>query len=92
MDTTKEKNASGDKGGGTPGPRVTRSVTTMFDFNSEFPVLMSFTPSDKLPDYMSMVGVLRNMLEGEGKGKTTANMASREVAKLIIAKWFHDNV
>ena len=54
--------------------------------------MSSFNPPDKLPDYMSMVGVLKNLLEGEGKGKTTVNMASREVTKLIMAKWFHDNV
>ena len=58
----------------------------MFDFNDEFPILTSFTPPDKLPDYQSMVGALRNMLEGEGKGKTTITMASREVGKMIIAK------
>ena len=36
--------------------------------------------------------MLRNLLEGEGKGKTTVEKASREVSKLIIAKWFHDTV
>ena len=90
MDNTKKKTQGGGKGGGKQ--RVTRSITTMFDFNDEFPILTSFTPPDKLPDYQSMVGVLRNLLEGEGKGKTTVNMASREVGKMIIAKWFHDNV
>ena len=85
MDSTKDKGGGGKQ-------RVTRSVATMFDFNSEFPLMTSFTPSDKLPDYRSIVGVLRNLLEGEGKGKATVNMASREVSKLIMAKWFHDNV
>ena len=77
------------KGGGTP--RVTRSVTTMFDFNEEFPVIESFTPPDKLPDYRNIVGVLRSMLEVVGMGSYTVNMATREVAKLITAKWFHDS-
>ena len=90
MDSSKEKSRGGDQGGSKQ--RVTRSVATIFDFNTEFPVMSSFNPPDKLPDYMSMVGVLKNLLEGEGKGKTTVNMASREVTKLIMAKWFHDNV
>ena len=84
MDSSKDKG-----GGGKQKQRVTRSVATMFDFNTEFPLMSSFTPSDKLPDFRSIVGVLRNLLEGEGKGKTTVNMATREVSEIIIAKWFH---
>ena len=84
------KGKGGDKVGGKQ--RVTRSITTIFDFNAEFPPINCFTPPDKLPDYRSLVGVLKNMLEVEGKGIITAKEAAREVAKLVIAKWFHDNV
>ena len=50
-----------------------------------------FTPPDKLPDYRSVVGVLRNLLEGGGRG-VPIDMAAREVSKQILSKWFHENV
>ena len=47
------------KGKGGGGGRATRSVTTVFDSDQEFPPMQQFTPSDKLPDYRSVVGRLR---------------------------------
>ena len=54
--------------------------------------MKEFTPSDKLPDYKSVVGVVRYSLEKKGKGVTTVDMAARAVSKQIQAKWFHDTV
>ena len=49
----------------------------MFDFDQEFPPTKEFTPSDKLPDYKSLVGVVRYSLEKKIKGVTTVDMAAR---------------
>ena len=55
--------------------------------------MKQFSPPDKLPDYMNVVGMLRSLLEGKGRGRgVTVDSAVREVAKQIVAKWFHDNV
>ena len=71
----------------------TRSGGKVHDFGEEFPVAKSFTPSNKLPTYKSIVGMLRNLLEGKGQGRgVTVDMACREVMKQVIAKWFHDTV
>ena len=79
------------KGGG--GAATTRSSATVFDFDTEFPPLKQFTPSDKLPDYLNVVGMLRNLLEGKGQGReVTVDVAVREVSREILAKWFHDTV
>ena len=56
MSAKKGKGVQG-KGGG--GGKATRSATTVFDFDAEFPPMKQFTPSDKLPDYRSVVGMLR---------------------------------
>ena len=56
MSAKKGKGVQG-KGGG--GGKATRSTTTVFDFDEEFPPMKQFTPSDKLPDYRSVVGMLR---------------------------------
>lgn len=79
------------KGGGKVGVKVTRSAATVFDFDSEFPPMKTFTPSNKLPDYLGTVGVLRYLLEGRGRG-VTVRMACLEVSKHLLAKYFHDNV
>ena len=53
----------------------------------------TFTPSDKLLDYLNVVGMLRNLLEGKGQGRgVTVDVAVREVSKEVLAKWFHDTV
>ena len=53
----------------------------------------TFTPSDKLPDYLNVVGMSRNLLEGKGQGRgVTVDVAVREVSKEVLAKWFHDTV
>ena len=82
------------KSGG--GAARTRSSATLFDFDTEFPPMKQFSPPDKLPDIMNVVGMLRNLVElgvGRGKGRgATVDLAAREVAKKIVAKWFHDNV
>ena len=82
----------GKEGGKGGGAKVTRSSATVFDFNQEFPPMKQFTPSDKLPDIRSVVGVLRYVLEQQGVGKVTVDIGAREVAKLVLAKWFHDSV
>ena len=85
------KKGKGSKGGG--GTATTRSTATVFDFDTEFPPLKQFSPPDKLPDYMNVVGMLRSLLEGKGQGRgVTVDLAAREVSKEILAKWFHDNV
>ena len=89
--SAKKGKAGQSKGGG--GAATTRSSATVFDFNTEFPPLKQFTPSDKLPDFFNVVGMLRNLLEGKGRGRgVTVDSAVREVSKEIVAKWFHDNV
>ena len=69
-------------------------TATVFDFSQEFPPMKQFTPSNMLPDFKSVVGVLRYTLEVEGKGKpwVTTEKAVREVGKEVLAKYFHDNV
>ena len=82
------KKGKGSKGGG--GTATTRSTATVFDFDTEFPPLKQFSPPDKLPDYMNVVGMLRSLLEGKGQGRgVTVDLAAREVSKEILAKWFH---
>ena len=89
--SAKKSKAGQRKGGG--GAASTRSSATLFDFDTEFPPLKQFSPPDKLPDYMNVVGMLRSLLEGKGQGRgVTVDLAVREVAKQIVAKWFHDNV
>ena len=52
-----QKGKGGGKGGGrTP---KTRSSVVVFDFEAEFPIMKSFTPTNKLPDIKSVVGLLR---------------------------------
>ena len=89
--STRKKSKGGSKGCGR-GATTTRSAAVLFDFSTEFPAMKQFTPSNKLPDFRSLVGVLRNILEVEGRGITTSEAAIREVGKQILAKWFHDNV
>ena len=82
-----------EKGVGKGGyAKVTRSAATVFDFNQEFPPMKQFTPSNKLPDYKSLVGLLRYTIEKEGKGRVTVDKAVRDVANQVVAKYFHDNV
>ena len=89
--SSKKGKGGQSKGGG--GAATTRSSATVFDFDTEFPPLKQFSPPDKLPDYMNVVGMLRSLLEGKGQGRgVTVDSAVREVAKQIVAKWFHDNV
>ena len=52
---SKAKRGREDGGGGGSKP-LTRSSATVFDFNTEFPQMKTFNPSDKLPDYRSDEG------------------------------------
>ena len=71
----------------------TRSGGKIYNFDSDFPATKSYVPSDKLPTYKSVVGMLRHLLEGTGQGRgVTVDMVCREVAKQVMAKWFHDTV
>ena len=74
MSSKTGKKVGPSKGGGAG---KTRSAVTVFDFDEEFPPMKEFTPSDKLPDYKSVVGVVRYSLEKKGKGVTTVNMAAQ---------------
>ena len=85
------KGGGGGEGGGGGARPVTRSDGKIYDFDTEFPPVKYFTPSDKLPDFKNVVGMMRHLLENGGRG-VTSDMASREVAKQILAKWFHDTV
>ena len=60
------KQAGQSKVGG--GAAKTWSSATVFEFDTEFPPLNQFTPSEKLPDYFNVVGMLRNLLEARGVG------------------------
>ena len=74
------KQAGQSKVGG--GAAKTWSSATVFESNIEFPLLNQFTPSDKLPDYLNVLGMLRNLLEGKDQGSgVTVDLAVREVIK-----------
>ena len=67
------------------------------DYNLDvaFPLVSMFFPTNKLPTLASTVGMLRNynMLRKGTSGKALeSNRASREVAKILVAKWYHDTV
>ena len=72
----------------------TRSGGKLYDFDTDFPECKSFTPSNKLPTYKNVIGMMRHLLKGKGQGGqgVTVNMVCREVAKQVMAKWFHDTV
>ena len=68
------------------------------DYNLDvaFLLVSMFYPTNKLPTLASTVGMLRHystLRKGRrgGKGPET-NRASREVAKILVAKWYHDTL
>ena len=56
-----------------------------------FPLLDQFVHPTMLPVYKSVIGVLQSLTAG-GKAQTRHEDAVREVAKLVISKWFHDSI
>ena len=76
----------------TPDKPKTRSEDKDFDANKHFPPSKQFQPPAKLPTMQSVIRMIRYHLEEVGIGKVTVNMAVREVAKQIYAKYYHDTV
>ena len=70
-----------------------KSGDNVYNFEVDFPAAGTFLPSNKLPTYRNIVGLLRHLLEGKGRGRgVTVDIVCREVAKQVISKWFHDTV
>ena len=70
----------------------TRSEGKIMDFDQDFPPCRQFQPPTKLPTVQSVIRVLRFHLglgNIAGIGKVTTDMAVREVAKQIYAKYYH---
>ena len=81
-------------GGGVAGSskqRSTRSDGPLLDIEAEFPPMKCYEPKSKLPTVKSVVGMIRYHTGKGGAGKS-ADIALREVAKQIYAKWYHDTV
>ena len=72
-------------------PPKTRKSSGGIDPNVLFPPLEDFQHPTKLPVHKSVLGVMRHLMAG-GKAQMTVNEATREVAKRVYAKWFHDTV
>ena len=73
-----------------PSPK-TRSAGKVYDADTDFPPSKDFQPPTKLPTLQSVIGMIRYHLE-IGCGRVTTNMALREVAKQVYAKYYHDTV
>ena len=81
-------------GGGVAGAskqRTSRSDGPILDVDAEFPPMRSYEPRTKLPSIRSVVGMVKYHTGKGGAGNST-DMAVREVAKQIYAKWYHDTV
>ena len=72
-------------------PPKTRKQSADINPDIIFPHLDQFLHPKKLPVYKSIIGVLRSLTAG-GKVQTKHKDAVREVAKLVISKWFHDSI
>ena len=73
----------------------TRSECQIYDFDKDFPPCKTFQPPTQLPTVRSVIGMLRYHLDrstGSKSGIVTKDMAIREVAKQICAKFYHDTV
>ena len=72
-------------------PPKTRNQSGGIDPAVVFPIMPSFIPMSQLPTIKSVIGVLQSLTAG-GSAKTSHKDATREVAKLVYAKWYHDTV
>ena len=76
---------------GVGGGRSSRSGGTIFDADVEFPPMRTYEPKSKLPTIKSIIGMLRYHI-GRGGGGKSVESSVREVAKQVLAKWYHDTV
>ena len=72
-------------------PPKTRKSSGGMDLNVLFPEIENFLHPTKLPVIKSVIGVMRHLMAG-GKARMSVKEASREVAKRVYAKWFHDTI
>lgn len=64
-----------------------------YDLEVAFPKISVFRPSSKLPTLGSTVGMLRFFnAQRQTKKGVRSDQASREVAKILTAKWYHDTL
>ena len=78
------------KVGGGAG-RSSRSGGTILDADVEFPPMRTYEPKSKLPTVKSVIGMIRYHT-GKGGAGNSVDIAIREVAKQVLAKWYHDTV
>ena len=71
--------------------RASRSGGKIYDADVEFPPMKIYEPKSKLPTIRSVIGMLRYHVGKGGAGKSV-DIAVREVAKQVMAKWYHDTV
>ena len=65
-----------------------RSSGPILDPDIVFPPLEIFMHPTMLPTTKSVIGVLRHLTQN----KLSHDEASKEVSKLIYAKWYHDSI
>jgi hypothetical protein len=68
-----------------------QSGEPVWDADEIFPRFDKFQPPTKLPSIRSAIGRLRNLTSG-GKYNMSFEKASREVAKQIFSKYYHDTI
>ena len=70
---------------------TSRSGGSILEADVTFPPMRTYEPKSKLPTIKSVIGMLRYHIGNGGAGRA-ADMAVREVAKQIVAKWYHETV
>ena len=68
-----------------------QSGEPVWDADENFPPFDKFQPPTKLPSIRSVIGRLRNLTSG-GKYNMSFERASRETAKEIFSKYYHDTI
>ena len=64
-----------------------------YSLDVAFPMISMFRPCNKLPTLASTVGLLRYYSSQRQTRKGVgSDQASREVAKILTAKWYHDTL
>ena len=71
--------------------RASRSGGKIYYADVEFPAMKTYEPKSKLPTIRSVIGMLRYHVGKGGAGKSV-DIAVREIAKQVMAKWYHDTV